>query len=141
MINPYSHDMHGTAIARSRGQSVRQRWQRLVQTGLWKMDIAPSAWIAPTALIDRTWPKGVHIGREAVIDYQAVVLTHDQTRGLYLDTWIGDGAVIGARAIVLPGLTVGAGARVEPGAVVTRDVAPGVRVAGNPARPFEDQAT
>ena len=43
------------------------------------------------------------------------------------DVWVGIGA------IVLKGVTIGAGARVEPGAVVTRDVAPGARVAGNPA--------
>ena len=45
------------------------------------------------------------------------------------DVWIGGGA------IVLPGVTVGEGAIVGAGAVVTRDVAPGATVMGNPARP------
>lgn len=49
-------------------------------------------------------------------------------------TVIGAGASIGANATILPGLTIGAGAMVAAGAVVTRDVAPGVVVAGNPAR-------
>lgn len=46
---------------------------------------------------------------------------------------VGDGAWIGARAIVLPGVTIGAGAIVEVGAVVNKDVAPHTRVGGLPA--------
>lgn len=49
-------------------------------------------------------------------------------------TTIHDGASIGAGAVILPGLTIGAGAMVGAGAVVTRDVAPGSVVVGNPAR-------
>lgn len=49
-------------------------------------------------------------------------------------TTIHDGASIGAGAVILPGLTIGAGAMVGAGAVVTRDVAPGSLVVGNPAR-------
>lgn len=47
------------------------------------------------------------------------------------DVWIGGGA------LVLPGVTVGDGATIGAGAVVTRDVAAGVTVVGNPARPME----
>jgi acetyltransferase-like isoleucine patch superfamily enzyme len=47
---------------------------------------------------------------------------------------IGDRAWIGARALILPGVTVGEGAIVGAGAVVTRDVEPFAIVAGNPAR-------
>ena len=45
------------------------------------------------------------------------------------DVWIGGGAII------VPGVTIGDGAVIGAGSVVTRDVAPGVIVAGNPARP------
>lgn len=48
---------------------------------------------------------------------------------------IGDDVWIGAGALILPGITVGTGAIVGAGAVVTRDVAPGATVVGNPARP------
>ncbi|WP_340245967.1 acyltransferase [Sulfitobacter pontiacus] len=41
---------------------------------------------------------------------------------------------IGAGAIVLPGVSVGEGATVAAGSVVTKDVAPGTVVAGIPAR-------
>lgn len=47
---------------------------------------------------------------------------------------IGRGAWIGARAIILPGVAVGAGAVVSAGAVVNKDVAPNSIVAGTPAR-------
>jgi acetyltransferase-like isoleucine patch superfamily enzyme len=45
-----------------------------------------------------------------------------------------DGCDIGVAAVILPGVTVGRGAQVGAGAVVTRDVAPGAIVAGVPAR-------
>lgn len=48
------------------------------------------------------------------------------------DVWIGIGA------IVLKGVTIGAGARIGAGSVVTADVAPGAVVAGNPARTVEE---
>lgn len=44
------------------------------------------------------------------------------------DVWIGMGAII------LPGITVGNGAIISAGAVVTSDVAPGAIVSGVPAR-------
>jgi maltose O-acetyltransferase len=47
---------------------------------------------------------------------------------------IGDGCWIGARAILLPGVTVGSGCIVGAGAVVTRDCEPNGLYAGNPAR-------
>ncbi|MBR2813543.1 MAG: sugar O-acetyltransferase [Reyranella sp.] len=48
---------------------------------------------------------------------------------------IGRNVWIGGGAILLPGVTVGDDAMIGAGAVVTRDVAPGATVVGNPARP------
>ncbi|MEY2878518.1 MAG: hypothetical protein RLZZ15_898 [Verrucomicrobiota bacterium] len=48
---------------------------------------------------------------------------------------VGERAFVGARAFVLPGVTIGARAIVGAMSVVTRDVGPGITVAGNPARP------
>jgi UDP-2-acetamido-3-amino-2,3-dideoxy-glucuronate N-acetyltransferase len=44
------------------------------------------------------------------------------------------GASIGANATILPGLTIGEGAMVGAGSVVTKDVPPRTLVVGNPAR-------
>lgn len=48
---------------------------------------------------------------------------------------IGANVWIGGGAIILPGVTIGDDAVIGAGAVVTRDVAAGVTVVGNPARP------
>ncbi len=48
------------------------------------------------------------------------------------EVWLGGGA------IVLPGVTIGAGTVVGAGAVVTRDLPPGVVAVGNPARVLRD---
>jgi len=48
-------------------------------------------------------------------------------------TVVARGASIGAGAVLLPGLRIGAGATVGAGAVVVRDVPDGATVVGNPA--------
>jgi len=52
-----------------------------------------------------------------------------------LPTLVKKGASIGANATILPGITIGEGSIVGAGAVVIKDVPPGVTVVGNPARP------
>jgi UDP-2-acetamido-3-amino-2,3-dideoxy-glucuronate N-acetyltransferase len=54
-----------------------------------------------------------------------------------IETVVEDGASIGSGTTVLGGVRIGAGAQVGAGAVVTRDVAPGTTVVGNPALPHE----
>jgi acetyltransferase-like isoleucine patch superfamily enzyme len=48
--------------------------------------------------------------------------------------YIGDGAWLSSRSVILPGVTVGDGAIVAAGAVVTRSVEPNTLVGGVPAR-------
>jgi maltose O-acetyltransferase len=50
---------------------------------------------------------------------------------------IGRNVWIGGGAIILPGITVGDDAVIGAGSVVTRDVAAGAIVGGNPARPLQ----
>lgn len=56
-------------------------------------------------------------------------------------TRVARGASIGSGAVILPGITIGEAALVGAGSVVTRDVAPGETVVGNPARPLDKAGT
>jgi len=47
---------------------------------------------------------------------------------------IGDGTWVGARAIILPGVTIGSRCLIAAGSVVSKDVPDDTLVAGNPAR-------
>ena len=58
-----------------------------------------------------------------------------------LQTTIKAGASIGGGAVILPGLTIGARALVGAGSVVTRSVAPGAIVVGNPAKEIKKSMT
>lgn len=68
------------------------------------------------------------------------VFTNDKyapSRGKWRDeppTIVKAGATIGANCTILPSLTIGEGARVGAGSVVTRDVEQGSVVFGNPAK-------
>jgi tetrahydrodipicolinate N-acetyltransferase len=68
-----------------------------------------------------------HVGAGAVL---AGVLEPPSAQPVVIE----DNVLIGANAVVLEGCRVGAGSVVAAGAVVTRDVPPGVVVAGQPAR-------
>ncbi len=59
---------------------------------------------------------------------------HDWSHSEMAPIRICEGAWIGARSIILKGVTIGAGAVVGMGSVVTKDVPPRTVVGGNPAR-------
>ncbi|WP_414530440.1 acyltransferase [Nodularia chucula] len=76
----------------------------------------------------------VSIGPEATI----LTLGHDPQSPEFADKGgdviIGDRAWIAYRAIILPGVTIGEGAVIGAGSVVSRSVAPYSIVAGNPGK-------
>lgn len=85
----------------------------------------------------------VRIGRRSMLGPKVQIYCADHARGLEerrlnleraLPVTIGEEVWIGGGSILLPGITVGSGAIIGAGAVVTRSVAPGGRVVGNPAR-------
>ena len=108
--------------------------QHKVYTKAFGMDIHPSAKVSFGARLDRTNPKGIHIGEESYVAGGAIVFSHDYARGLHADTYIGKRCFIGANAIIMAGVTIGDEVIVGSGAVVTKNVPAHMIVAGNPAR-------
>ena len=111
---------------------IHMRWAYHVH--FWKMDIHKETLISLKAHLDKSHPRGVHIGRGTAISFGATILSHDNVRRMYADTRIGEFCQIGARSIIMPGITVGNHSIVAAGAVVTKDVPDNCIVGGNPAK-------
>ncbi|MEO6277349.1 serine O-acetyltransferase [Roseateles sp.] len=112
-------------------------WGRFL-TGI---EIHPGARIGRKVFIDHGM--GIVIGEMAEIGegctiYQGVTLGGTSlVKGAKRHPTLGPGVIVGANACVLGGFTVGAGARIGSGAVVTKPVPAGATAVGNPARIIE----
>lgn len=88
---------------------------------------------------------GLTIGAGVAIAPEVALLTADHDpqspdfAGRTAPVVIEDHAWLGTRAMVLPGVTIGQGAVVAAGAVVTKDVPPYTIVGGVPARPIGER--
>ena len=104
--------------------------------------IGPGTWIGPQAFLDARdleigeavgWGPGAkilgseHTGLPADVP---IIQTALAIKPVRIESW----ADIGVNAVLLPGITIGRGAIVGAGAVVTKDVPPFAKVAGVPAR-------
>jgi len=89
-------------------------------------------------LLDGRYP--LTIGNNVSVSEEAmfVTLEHDPDSATFENRGgpivVADRAFVGTRALILPGVTIGEGAVVAAGAVVTRDVEPYTIVGGVPAR-------
>lgn len=101
---------------------------------LYGMDIHKTARISFGAKLDKTNPKGIHIGKESYLTSGAIIFSHDYSRNLHQDTYIGERCFIGANAIIMCGITIGNEVIVGSGSIVTKDVPSNCIVVGNPAR-------
>ncbi|WP_255194419.1 acyltransferase [Natronobeatus ordinarius] len=87
---------------------------------------------------DVFWPDLITLEDHALVGYDATILCHEFLQDEYRtgEVVIGERAMIGAGAIILPGVEIGEGASIAANSLVTRDVPPGETVAGVPARPM-----
>jgi serine O-acetyltransferase len=101
------------------------------------VEIHPAAKIGRRLVIDHGM--GIVIGETAVIG-DDVLIYHGVTLGAKSGSTgkrhpnVGNNAVIGAQSSIIGNITLGESSKVGAGSVVTRDVANGVTVIGNPAR-------
>ena len=118
------------------------RWISEVARFLTGIEIHPAATIGERLFIDHG--TGVVIGSTAVVGndvtlYQAITLGGTSLeRGVKRHPTLGNNVIVGAGAHILGPITVGDGARIGANAVVLRDVPPGATMAGVPARAMQD---
>ena len=126
-----------------------------------KLTVGNNTLVGPASILDCAL--AIEVGDDVLISYQCILsdsnnhsLDHRERKG-DLERWrngahdwsdvesapikIGAGAWIGARSIILKGVTIGEGAIVGMGSTVTRDVAPFTIVAGNPARVIQSRSS
>jgi acetyltransferase-like isoleucine patch superfamily enzyme len=89
---------------------------------------------------------GITMGSNVSLSAEVTILTADHDiqspsfAGREKPVVIGDRVFVGTRAMILPGVTLGEGAVVAAGAIVTKDVAPYTIVAGIPAKPIGERS-
>ncbi|WP_275425496.1 acyltransferase [Saliniradius amylolyticus] len=99
------------------------------------MNIGKGTIVSFKAYLDKSNPRGIHIGEKSYIAADSLVLSHDYINKRHVQTHIGRHVFIGAKAIILPGCDIADSVVVGAGAVVSEPVTESnVIVAGNPAR-------
>ena len=106
--------------------------------------IGKNCFIDPSAIIETAHPGNIVIGNDVRIAAQAVVMTHIKAPNHLRESGLmpfvlkpvvlEDYCFIGVNAIIMPGVTVGKGAVVASGAVITSNVPSYSMVSGNPAK-------
>jgi acetyltransferase-like isoleucine patch superfamily enzyme len=95
------------------------------------VQIGGGTWIGYEALIETAYPSLVSIGSNVTIGMRTTIIAHfHELTGVT----IGNNVYVGPCAVILPGVTIGEGAVVTAGSVVTTSVPPMTVVQGNPAK-------
>lgn len=110
------------------------------------LQIGAGSWVSPNAFIGTDCTLGRHcqvmpfcsLGHDIKVRDHVTICPSASISG---HVTVEDGVFLGVGSIIVEGrvdrpLVIGAGARIYAGAVVTKSIPPGARVAGNPARPL-----
>lgn len=147
-LPPHAGSRWRTILLRSAGFRIGEGtvfwgWPTITGSGdiYSRLVIGESCWINLGVLINVG--ARISIGDRVAIGHQVMILTDSHEIGtvdrragkLYAqEVCVGNGAWLGARALLLPGVTVGDQAVVAAGALVNKDVPPNTLVGGVPAR-------
>ncbi|RTY92301.1 DapH/DapD/GlmU-related protein [Flavobacterium sp. GT3R68] len=126
---------------------LRARFRKWLNEEIWMDDylklglkLGSNCDINPGVVFDISHCWLIEIGNNVVIAPYAYILAHDASTQKKLGyTKIGkvkivDNSFIGARAVIMPGVTIGKNAIVAAGSVVTKSVEDNTVVGGNPAK-------
>jgi acetyltransferase-like isoleucine patch superfamily enzyme len=95
-----------------------------------------------SVLIETAYPRLVSIGSNVSIGMRSIIIGHlrDSTARARLNNQptvrIEDDVYVGPGAIILPNVTIGRGAVIVAGSVVSRSIPPQTLARGNPAEPI-----
>lgn len=128
--------MLGKRLARVKRSAydLSSRLRRWYLNRIWGMDLGRDLKMSWTAKLDKTNPRGIHIGDSTLVSFDAAILSHDFVNNKHVDTWIGSNCFIGARSIIMPGVRIGDHCIIGAGSVVNIDVPSHAIAAGNPAK-------
>ncbi|MBK9292957.1 MAG: acyltransferase [Oligoflexia bacterium] len=157
-------DLSGTIEKRTPGAKIeigdncRINGYVVTETSSSKFKMGKNSLIGPDSIVDCV--SSINIEDDVLISYQVIIADSDnhslsyQKRKDDIQRWktgthnwadvisspivVKKGAWIGARSIILKGVTIGEGAVIGMGSVVTSNVEPYTVVAGNPARKIKD---
>lgn len=101
-----------------------------------RMKVGEKTAFALMVFPDVMFPEKISVGNNTIIGFNTTILAHEYLIKEYRigPVVIGNEVMIGANTTILPGVTIGDGAIVAAGSVVTKDVPPGAFVGGNPIR-------
>ena len=128
-------------LFRSCGQSVNVERGANFYTG-WEVEVGDHSSLGVDCMV----PYDLKVGKDVMMGPYVIIVGEnhnfaDRETPMRLQGYtkfppvrIEDDVWIGARSIILPGLTIGKGSIIGAGSVVTKDVPPYAICAGNPAR-------
>ena len=115
--------LHRLAMVCPGGGSLRPRLHR------WRgAKIGSSVWVGLYVYVDDLHPEALTIGDNCTIGIRTSIVTHFYGGPRQATSngrvWIGRDVFIGPHCVILPNVTIGEGAVIQAGSVVTRSVPP-----------------